>query len=183
MSKRPRRGRSARPRTATKHRRRPAKTAALSHFNADGQARMVQVGTKPVTARRAVAEGAIHMQRHTLDLILKGGHQKGDVLGIARIAAIQAAKNTSDLIPLCHPIALDAVEIELTPAAGVAAIECRAVVSATARTGVEMEALAAVQIALLTIYDMCKAVDRGMTLTNVRLLEKSGGRSGTWKRK
>ena len=142
---------------------------------------MVQVGAKPVTARRAVAEGAIHMQRHTLALILKGGHQKGDVLGIARIAAIQAAKKTHELVPLCHPIALDAVEVELTPAAG--AIHCRATVSATARTGVEMEALAAVQVALLTIYDMCKAVDRGMTLTDVRLLEKSGGRSGTWKRK
>ncbi len=183
MSKRQRRGRSTRPRTTTKHRRRPAKAAALSHFNAEGQARMVQVGAKPVTARRAVAEGAIHMQRHTLDLILKGGHKKGDVLGIARIAAIQAAKKTPELVPLCHPIALDAVEIELTPAADAVAIHCRAVVSATARTGVEMEALAAVQIALLTIYDMCKAVDRGMTLTDIRLLEKSGGRSGTWRRK
>ena len=181
MSKRPRRGRSARPRA--KHRRRPAKAAALSHFDAQGRAHMVQVGAKPVTARRAVAEGVIRMQRHTLDLILKGGHQKGDVLGIARIAAIQAAKKTHELVPLCHPIALDAVEIELTPATDASGIQCRAVVAATARTGVEMEALTAVQIALLTIYDMCKAVDRGMTLTDVRLLEKSGGRSGTWKRK
>lgn len=182
MSKRPRRTRSKRVRTTGKHRRRPTKAAALSHFDADGQARMVQVGAKPVTARRAVAEGAIHMQRHTLDLILKGGHQKGDVLGIARIAGIQAAKKTHELVPLCHPIALDAIEIELTPADAIG-VHCRAIVSATARTGVEMEALAAVQVALLTIYDMCKAVDRGMTLTDIRLLEKSGGRSGTWKRR
>ena len=183
MSKRPRRTRSKRVRATTKHRRRPAKAAALSHFDADGQARMVQVGAKPVTARRAVAAGSIHMQPHTLDLILKGGHTKGDVLGIARIAGIQAAKKTPELIPLCHPIALDAVEIELVPATDTPVVHCRAIVSATARTGVEMEALTAVQVALLTIYDMCKAIDRGMTLTDIRLLEKSGGRSGTWKRR
>ena len=144
---------------------------------------MVDVGAKAVTRRIAIAEGRIRMQADTLELILKGGHKKGDVLGIARVAGIMAAKKTAELIPLCHPLALTHVEINLEPEAEENLVYCRARVETTGQTGVEMEALTAVQIALLTIYDMCKAVDRGMSIEQVRLLEKSGGKSGTWKRK
>jgi len=144
---------------------------------------MVNVGAKPATERRAVAEGRILMQRDTLDRILAGGHKKGDVLGVARIAGIQAAKRTAELVPLCHPIALSAVDLEFTPQRNPAGVHCEATVRTVGQTGVEMEALTAVEIALLTIYDMCKAVDRGMTLTDIRLVEKAGGASGYWTRK
>ncbi len=143
---------------------------------------MVDVGAKDVTHRVAVAEGWIHMQPETLTRLLAGGHQKGDVLGVARIAGIMGAKKTADLIPLCHPLALTRVEVELAPRTAENAVYCRATVETRNRTGVEMEALTAVQIALLTIYDMCKAADRGMTLNRIRLLAKSGGRSGVWRR-
>jgi len=155
----------------------------LTHFNAQGQAHMVDVSDKPSTRRLAVAEGYIELEPSTLELIQRGGHRKGDVLGIARIAGIMASKKTSDLIPLCHPIPLTRVEIDLTPQPGHNRIRCEAIAETLAPTGVEMEALTAVQIALLTIYDMCKSVDRGMTLRNIRLLEKSGGRSGHWLRR
>jgi cyclic pyranopterin phosphate synthase len=154
----------------------------LTHFDAQGQAHMVDVGGKAANRRVAVAGGRIEMLPATLAIIEAGTAKKGDVLGIARIAGIQAAKKTSDLIPLCHPLALTrvALEFESVPAAGGAlpAIHCTATVETVGPTGVEMEALTAVQVALLTIYDMCKAVDRGMTITGVRLLEKQGGKSG-----
>jgi cyclic pyranopterin phosphate synthase len=143
---------------------------------------MVDVGGKEVTVREAVAEGLIRMQPETLRLIIGGGHKKGDVLAVARVAGIMAAKKTAELIPLCHAIPLTAVEVELTPDEAKAAIYCRSTVRTQARTGVEMEALAAVEIALLTIYDMCKAVDRGMTLTDIGLVSKTGGKSGDWRR-
>ena len=143
---------------------------------------MVDVGEKPSTRRRAVAEGRIMTQPDTLKLIESGGHKKGDVLGIARVAAIMAAKKTSDLIPLCHPIPITAIEIDFRIDNENHSVCCRATVSTQAQTGIEMEALTAVQIALLTIYDMCKAVDRAMSITEVRLVEKSGGKSGHWKR-
>jgi len=156
--------------------------AELTHFNSAGEAHMVDVGAKPETERRAVAHGRIVMQAQTLTRILAGTQAKGDVLGIARIAGIMAAKKTADLIPLCHPLPLTHVEIDFTPQPDTHAILCRATAETRGRTGVEMEALAAVNIALLTIYDMCKAVDRGMTLQDIGLLEKSGGKSGTWRR-
>ena len=143
---------------------------------------MVDVGGKDVTAREAVAEGLIHMQPETLQLIIAGGHKKGDVLAVARVAGIMAAKKTAELIPLCHAIPLTSVDIELTPDETRAAVFCRSTVRTQARTGVEMEALTAVEIALLTIYDMCKAVDRGMTLTDIGLVSKTGGKSGDWRR-
>jgi cyclic pyranopterin phosphate synthase len=143
---------------------------------------MVDVGGKEITVREAVAEGLIRMQPETLRLIIEGGHKKGDVLAVARVAGIMAAKKTAELIPLCHAIPLTAVEVELTPDEAKAAIYCRSTVRTQARTGVEMEALAAVEIALLTIYDMCKAVDRGMTLTDIGLVSKTGGKSGDWRR-
>ena len=143
---------------------------------------MVDVGDKPDTHRIAVAEGRIRMQHETLQQIRQGGHKKGDVLGIARIAGIMAAKKTSDLIPLCHPLALTKVDIELLPETESNHIYCRSRVETRGPTGVEMEALCATQICLLTIYDMCKAVDRGMIIEHVRLLEKAGGKSGRWKR-
>ncbi len=143
---------------------------------------MVDVGGKEATRRVAVAEGWIEMQTATLERIVAGTYAKGDVLGVARIAGIMAAKRTGDLIPLCHPLALTQVTIDLMPIVTSPAVRCQALVETLGRTGVEMEALTAVQIALLTIYDMCKAVDRGMTLTNIRLLEKTGGKSGTWRR-
>lgn len=143
---------------------------------------MVDVGNKAATRRIAVAEGHIRMQAETLDLIVTGGHKKGDVLGIARVAGIMAAKKTAELIPLCHPLSLTHVEINLEPEAKNHSVYCRSQVETTGQTGVEMEALMAVQIALLTIYDMCKAVDRGMSIEQVQLLEKSGGKSGIWKR-
>lgn len=154
----------------------------LTHFNQQGEAHMVNIGDKPVAHRVAVAEGTVHMRPETLDLILKGKHKKGDVLGIARIAGIMAAKKTAELIPLCHPISITRIEIELEPQERNNAVYCRATTETRDQTGIEMEALTAVQITLLTIYDMCKAVDRGMTINNVQLLEKSGGKSGHWKR-
>ncbi len=143
---------------------------------------MVDVGHKHTTHRVAITEGWIHMQPETLALIVAGGHEKGDVLGVARVAGIMAAKKTAELVPLCHPLPLTRVELDLTPLTDRPAVHCRARVETVGQTGVEMEALTAVQIALLTVYDMCKAVDRGMTITDVRLLEKSGGKSGTWRR-
>ena len=154
----------------------------LTHFNASGEAHMVDVGAKDVTLRVAVTEGTITMLPSTLDHIIKGDHKKGDVLGIARVAGIMAAKKTADLIPLCHPLALTHVEIELTAHPEKNCIYCQATVETRGQTGVEMEALTATQVALLTIYDMCKAVDRGMEMGGVRLLEKKGGKSGHWKR-
>lgn len=154
----------------------------LTHLDESGAARMVDVGGKDVTAREAVAEGLIRMQPETLRLIVEGGHKKGDVLAVARVAGIMAAKKTAELIPLCHAIPLTAVDIELTADEKRSAVYCRGTVRTRDRTGVEMEALTAVQIALLTIYDMCKGVDRGMTLTDIGLVSKSGGRSGDWRR-
>jgi cyclic pyranopterin phosphate synthase len=154
----------------------------LTHFDANGAAHMVGVGDKPETQRIAVAQGRITMHHDTLALIEHGGHKKGDVLGIARIAGIMAAKKTSELIPLCHPLALTRVEVDFELDASGGAVRCRATVETRGRTGVEMEALTAVQVALLTIYDMCKAVDRGMTMHDIGLLEKSGGKSGEWRR-
>ena len=155
----------------------------LTHFNAAGEAHMVDVGDKPTSVRRAVAEGRILMEPATLALIRDGGHKKGDVLGIARVAGIMAAKKTAELVPLCHPLALTHVDIDLVTETGPAAsVSCQATVETRGQTGVEMEALTAVQITLLTIYDMCKAVDRGMTIDQVRLIEKQGGKSGHWQR-
>jgi cyclic pyranopterin phosphate synthase len=154
----------------------------LSHFNPRGEAHMVDIAAKPVTRRVAVAEGKILMQAETLRLIEAGAHKKGDVLGIARIAAIMGAKKTAELVPLCHPLSLTHIEVELVTLIEEPALHCRCRAETDAKTGVEMEALTAVQIALLTVYDMCKSVDRGMTITGVRLLEKTGGKSGTWRR-
>lgn len=155
----------------------------LSHFNATGDAHMVDVSDKPVTYRVAVAEGRIRMDASTLEHVRKGDHKKGDVLGIARIAGVMAAKKTAELVPLCHPLPLTSIEIEFESEDTPPAVYCRVTTSTHGRTGVEMEALTATQIALLTIYDMCKAVDRGMTIESVKLLEKRGGKSGHWKRK
>lgn len=141
---------------------------------------MVDVAAKPETHRVAVATGSIRMRPETLALVTSGSAKKGDVLGVARIAAIQGAKRTAELVPLCHPVPLTSVAVEFSVDEPGARIECRATVECTARTGVEMEALTAVQVALLTIYDMCKAVDRGMTMDGIRLLEKRGGKSGTY---
>lgn len=156
----------------------------LTHFDAQGQAHMVDVAAKAPTHRIATAGGRIEMLPATLALIASGTAKKGDVLGIARIAGIQGAKRTSDLIPLCHPIALTrvAMDFEVVPANATQAahVQCRATAETVGPTGVEMEALTAVQVALLTIYDMCKAVDRGMTIADVKLLEKHGGKSGSF---
>lgn len=154
----------------------------FTHFNANGEAHMVDVGAKASTERLAVAEGTIVMNAETLQLILAGGHKKGDVLGIARIAGIMAAKKTSDFIPLCHPLMLTHVSVEFLPQLATHSILCRATVKTQGQTGVEMEALTAVHIALLTIYDMCKAVDRAMRMTDIGLQQKSGGKSGDWQR-
>lgn len=154
--------------------------SSLTHFDAQGQAHMVNVGDKAHTERVAIAAGRIVMAPATLGLIAQGTAKKGDVLGIARIAGIQAAKKTSDLIPLCHPISLTRVALEFALDNAASAVTCTATAQTTGPTGVEMEALTAVQIALLTIYDMCKAVDRGMTITDVKLLEKHGGKSGSY---
>ncbi len=154
----------------------------FTHFNAAGDAHMVDVGEKSISHRVAIAEGYIKMQATTLEKILQGTHKKGDVLGVARIAGIMAAKRTSDIIPLCHPLALTKVEINFQSDISNAHIYCQAQVETRGQTGVEMEALFAVQTTLLTIYDMCKAVDRGMILTNVALVEKKGGKSGHWLR-
>ena len=158
--------------------------SGLTHFDKQGQAHMVDVAAKPATHRIAVARGRIEMLPATFAIIQGGNVKKGDVLGIARIAGIQAAKRTSDLIPLCHPLALTRVALEfaLEESRGTApaAVVCVATVETVGPTGVEMEALTAVNVALLTVYDMCKAVDRGMTITDVRLLEKHGGKSGSY---
>lgn len=154
----------------------------LTHFDRRGEARMVDVGGKQDTHRIAVAEGRIVMRPETLDLIRAGGHRKGDVLGIARVAGIMGSKRTAELVPLCHPIALTAVEVDLKAETDTPAVHCRARTECFGRTGVEMEALTAVQVALLTVYDMCKAVDRGMVLQDIRLVRKSGGKSGEWSR-
>lgn len=153
----------------------------LTHFDAQGQAHMVDVAAKPATHRIAVASGRIEMLAATLALIESGSARKGDVLGVARIAGIQAAKKTSELIPLCHPLALTRVALDFeTAQAPVPQVVCTATVETVGPTGVEMEALTAVQVALLTVYDMCKAVDRGMVITDVRVLEKHGGKSGSF---
>jgi cyclic pyranopterin phosphate synthase len=154
----------------------------LTHFNESGAAHMVDVGEKAATRRIAVAEGFIEMQPETLATIVDGGHKKGDVLGIARIAGIMASKKTAELIPLCHPLPLTHVDVALAPEPGQCRVRCEVTAKTVGQTGVEMEALTAVQIALLTIYDMCKAIDRGMTIQSVRLLEKAGGKSGHWLR-
>jgi len=152
----------------------------LTHFNESGDAEMVDVGHKPKSERIAVAEGKIEMMPETLALIKAGTHKKGDVIGVARIAGIMAAKKTSDLIPLCHPIGLDKISVDFEVIEHENAVKCRVLAKTTHNTGVEMEAIVATQIALSTIYDMCKAVDRGMKITNIKLLEKSGGQSGDW---
>ncbi|WP_070989169.1 cyclic pyranopterin monophosphate synthase MoaC [Halofilum ochraceum] len=154
----------------------------FTHFNRRGEAHVVDVGGKDATRRVAVAAGRIHMEAATLERIESGEQAKGDVLGVARIAGIMGAKRTSELIPLCHPIALTSVEVEFELESEDSAITCRATAQTTDRTGVEMEAMTAVQIALLTIYDMCKSADRGMMIDAIRLLEKSGGKSGDWRR-
>uniref|UniRef100_E6QQ98 cyclic pyranopterin monophosphate synthase n=1 Tax=mine drainage metagenome TaxID=410659 RepID=E6QQ98_9ZZZZ len=154
----------------------------LNHFDETGQAHMVNVGNKPETCRVARATGAIRMHPETLKLILEGDSKKGDVLGIARIAAIQASKRTAELIPLCHPIQLSHVSVEFTinENEANAIIECVVTATSYGRTGVEMEALIAVSVGMLTIYDMCKAVDRGMVINDIHLIEKQGGKSGHW---
>ena len=152
----------------------------LTHFDAHGQAHMVDVAAKPSTHRIAIAQGRIVMNTQTIKIILAGSAKKGDVLGIARIAGIMAAKKTSDLIPLCHPLALTRVTVDFQTDEIARSITCTATVETVGPTGVEMEALVAAQIALLTIYDMCKAVDRAMTVTDVRVLEKHGGKSGSF---
>ena len=154
----------------------------LTHFNAAGQVHMVDVGAKAISERRAIAAGHISMKAETLALIAEGNHKKGDVLAVARLAGIMASKRTADLIPLCHPLSLTHVSLDLKLQTQPPAVHCSATVATSGQTGVEMEALTAVQIALLTIYDMCKAVDRGMQIEAVHLVEKSGGRSGHWKK-
>lgn len=152
----------------------------LNHFNAQGEAHMVDVGAKAVSTRIAVAEGEIKMAENTFARITERQIHKGDVLGIARIAAIQATKRTWELIPLAHPLFLTAVQVDLIPEADPARIVCRSEVHCAGQTGVEMEALTAVSVALLTIYDMCKAIDRGMVISDIRLLKKEGGKTGLW---
>ena len=154
----------------------------LTHFNASGEAHMVDVGEKDITTREGVAEGRIYMEPETLQKIMEGSHKKGDVLGIARVAGIIGSKKTPDLVPLCHPIMITSVDVDLTPEPEKNAVYCKAVVRCNGQTGVEMETITAVQVALLTIYDMCKAVDRGMVISDVGLLSKSGGKSGSWRR-
>lgn len=159
----------------------PTESSTLTHFNADGQAHMVDVGDKSETRRVSVCRGAITMKPETFAMIEAGSAKKGDVLGIARIAAIQASKRTAELIPLCHPIPLTRVTVEFEPDHAVSTIVCTVTAETVGRTGVEMEALTATSVALLTIYDMCKAVDRGMRIDDIRLVEKLGGKSGHWK--
>lgn len=154
----------------------------LTHFNAAGEAHIVDIGAKATTHRVATAEGCIVMQAATVEKIRQGTHKKGDVLGIARIAGIMAAKKTADLIPLCHPLALTHIDIsfEIQTIADQHQVYCQAKVATQGQTGVEMEALTAVHLALLTIYDMCKAVDKTMSMTNIRVIQKLGGKSGDW---
>ena len=154
--------------------------AEFSHIDAEGKAVMVDVSEKEITERAATARGSVHMGAETLALILEGGVKKGDVLSVARLAGIMGAKRTADLIPLCHPLSLNVAEVELTCDPGRSAIDIEATCRVSGRTGVEMEALTAVSVAALTIYDMCKAVDRGMRIGDIRLTHKSGGRSGTF---
>jgi cyclic pyranopterin monophosphate synthase len=154
--------------------------SGLTHFDAEGRAVMVDVGDKPVTERIATAVGAVYVQPATIERIRAGGVAKGDVLSVARLAGIMGAKRTPDLIPLCHPLALDSVTVDLTIDATRGAIDITATCKTTGRTGVEMEALTAVSVAALTVYDMCKAVDRGMRIGDIRLTYKAGGRSGVW---
>ena len=153
----------------------------LTHFDESGQAHMVDVGQKAHTHRIATATGSIQMQKNTFDMVVSGTHKKGDVIGIARIAAIQATKKSPDLIPLCHPISLTRVAVEFTTDEKISSVHCTVTTETVGQTGVEIEALTGVQVGLLTIYDMCKAIDRGMVIREVKLLEKSGGKSGTWK--
>jgi len=153
----------------------------LTHLGKTGEARMVDVSQKPATERIAIAEGKVVMLPATLDLVLSGDAKKGDVLGTARIAGIQAAKRTHELIPLCHPLPVTKIEVEIEPDKNLPGLRVQATVKVTGQTGVEMEALTAVSVACLTIYDMAKAVDRGMRIEGIRLLEKSGGASGTWR--
>lgn len=152
----------------------------FTHIDEQGQARMVDVSDKTSTTREARAVGRVQMQPETLKLIVEGGHKKGDVLATARIAGIMAAKKTSDLIPLCHPLMLSSVRVELIPSETESVVEISAVCKLSGQTGVEMEALTAVSVAALTLYDMCKAVDKGMVIEQVRLVEKIGGKSGHW---
>ena len=163
--------------------RKPARKtgAALTHIDAAGEARMVDVSDKPATVRLAVAEGRVVMSKATLDLILSGNAKKGDVLGTARIAGIMAAKRTSELIPLCHPLALSKISLDIAPDAKLPGCLVRATVKVTGPTGVEMEALTAVSVACLTIYDMIKAVERGVRIEGIHLVEKSGGKSGHYR--
>jgi cyclic pyranopterin phosphate synthase len=155
-------------------------TSPLTHFDAQGQAHMVDVAAKPETHRVAVASGSIRMLPQTFRLIASGSAVKGDVIGVARVAAIQGAKRTSELIPLCHPLPLTRVTVEFALEEPSSSVRCTARVETHGRTGVEMEALTAVQVGLLTVYDMCKAVDRGMVMGEIRVLEKRGGKSGDW---
>jgi cyclic pyranopterin phosphate synthase len=155
-------------------------TSPLTHFDAQGQAHMVDVSAKSETHRVARATGIIRMQPATLALIAGGTAKKGDVIGVARIAAIQAAKRTAELIPLCHPLPITRVAVEFELDAATSSVRCTAQVETLGRTGVEMEALTAVQVGLLTVYDMCKAADRGMVMDGIRVLEKHGGKSGDW---
>jgi cyclic pyranopterin monophosphate synthase len=157
--------------------------AKLSHLDEQGRAKMVDVSDKDITSRTAVARGTIHMRAETLALILDDKIEKGDVFSVARVAGIMAAKKTSELIPMCHPLNITAVEIDLTPAENPARVEIEASVRVSGKTGVEMEAMTAVSAAGLTIYDMCKAVDREMSIGEIRLVKKSGGKSGTFIRK
>ena len=161
--------------------RKPAAKASLTHIDAKGEARMVDVSQKAVTERVAVAEGAVVMQKATLDLIVSGNAKKGDVLGTARVAAIMAAKRTHELIPLCHPLLLSKVEVDIATDAKLPGCRVRATVKVSGQTGVEMEALTAVSVGCLTIYDMVKAADRGIRIEGIRLIEKTGGKSGYFK--
>jgi cyclic pyranopterin phosphate synthase len=163
--------------------RRKSSARALTHVDGAGRARMVDVGEKPATQRRAVAEGAVRMSRAAFALVKANQVAKGDVLRIAELAGIAGAKRTADLIPLCHPLALDQVTVTAALAPRLPGVRVRAEARITAKTGVEMEALTACAVALLTVYDMVKGADRGMTIGTVRLVEKSGGRSGSWKRR
>ncbi|MBI5450203.1 MAG: cyclic pyranopterin monophosphate synthase MoaC [Gammaproteobacteria bacterium] len=154
----------------------------LTHFNSSGDAYMVDVGAKEETVREGVADGRIFMEKSTLDRIIRGDNKKGDVLGIARVAGIMATKRTAELVPLCHPLMITNVNVELEPEPETNSVYCRATVRCKGQTGVEIEAVNAVLISLLTVYDMCKAVDRFMRITDVCMLSKSGGKSGSWKR-
>lgn len=154
----------------------------LTHLDASGRIRMVDVSEKPVTRRKAVAEGRIRMRREVLEAVLAGEVEKGEALAVARIAAIGGAKRTADLLPLCHPLALDRVDTRLVPEPELPGLRLEVAVTTDGKTGVEMEALTGVAAGLLALYDMCKAMDRGMTMGDIRLLEKTGGASGTWRR-